>query len=381
MGEQRTAWERFRRWLGRRDEALPLAPEPETWAGRARDAYATMLREFSLSDSPLFCEHAPALPTDRRYAYLWPFGQALAATLAIASLPGDNDAALVRAARLGEAFFAHYWDTVAHSPGGCAYPLPTGGDKYYDDNIWIGIDLIDLWEATHEPRWRDDAARIFAFVIRAWDDDPAHPSPGGVFWAQPAANPTGDRNTVSTAPAAILALGLHAANGDAQYLAWAERLVGWVERTLRDPADGLYWDHLKLDGRIERTKWSYNQGTMIGAMTLLAQTTGSETWLARASAVADAALARYAADDRLWAQDPPFNAIFFRNLRVLGDALGDHDFYRPQLATYAERAWREGREGRNGLVNFGRRGRVELLTQAAAIQLFANLAGDGDRHL
>lgn len=379
MGERRSARERFGRWFGRGSEQYPA--EPQTWEGRARDTYDTMVREFGLSNSPLFREHAPALPTDRRYAYLWPFGQALAATLAIASLPRGDDGTLARATQLGEAFFDHYWDTSADPPGGVAYPLPTGGDKYYDDNIWVGIDLLDLWEATREPRWRDDAARIFDFVISAWDDDPAHPSPGGIFWAQPAANPTRDRNTVSNAPAAILALGLHTATGDKSYLAWAERLLGWVESTLHDPTDGLYWDHLKLDGTIERTKWSYNQGTVIGAATLLAQATGDNTWLDRARAIADAALARYADDDRLWAQDPPFNAIFFRNLRLLGDALGDHGFYLPQLATYAERAWRDGRERRNGLLHFGRRGRVELLSQAAAVQLFATLAGDDDRHL
>ncbi|CAA9557675.1 MAG: GH76 [uncultured Thermomicrobiales bacterium] len=375
MPERRQLGHLGTRWFGRRSRRDSPRPEPQTWAGRARDAYETMVREFGVADTPLFREHAPALPTDRRYAYLWPFGQAFAATLDIAVLGDKDAAALARAETLADAFFAHYWDTASRPPGGTAYPIPPGGDKYYDDNIWLGLDLIDLWRATGEGRWRDNAARIFAFVSSAWDDDPRHPSPGGIFWAQPAANPTRDRNTVSNAPAAILALHLHEATGKPTYLDWAERTFAWVERTLRDPSDGLYWDHLKLDGRIERTKWSYNQGTMIGAATLLSRATGDDVFLDRARLIADAALAYYAADERLRAQDPPFNAIFFRNLRLLGDALGDHSSYRPLLTAYAARAWREGRDPRTGLIGFGRRGRVELLHQAAATQLFSLLAG------
>ena len=369
------------RWLGRGREQRPILPEPNSWAGRACNAYAAMVREFGHPDEAMFREHAPAVPIDRRYAYLWPFGQALAATLDIAALPDADTTTLARAEQLGKAFFAHYWDTASAPPGGTAYPIPPGGDKYYDDNIWVGLDLIDLWLASGDERWRDDAARIVAFVTSAWDDDPRHPSPGGIFWAQPAANATRDRNTVSNGPAAILALRLHAATGDKQYLRWAERLFGWVEATLRDPTDGLYWDHIKLDGTIERTKWSYNQGTMLGAATLLGQATGNDRFLARARAIADAALARYATGDRLWAQDPPFNAIFFRNLRLLGEVLDNHEWYRPALAAYAARAWTTGRDPRTGLIGFGRRGRVELLHQAAAVQLYATLAGIGAEDL
>jgi hypothetical protein len=340
-----------------------------------------MVAEYSINGSPLLREHAPALPTDRRYAYLWPYGQALAATIAVAGLAGADRAVLDHAERLGAAFFAHYWDRSEQPPGGCAYPLPTGGDKFYDDNIWIAIGLMDLRRVLPDGRWRDGAARIFDFVVSAWDDDQTHPSPGGIFWAQPAANATRDRNTVSNAPAAILALELHAATGDEHYLDWAKRLLGWVEQTLRDPADGLYWDHLKLDGRIERTKWSYNQGTVIGALSLLWRTTGDGEALERARTLADAALAHYAADDRLWRQDPPFNAIFFRNLGILGDTLDDHRFYLPHLGDYAERAWAEGRDKRRGLIHFARGGRTELLVHAAGVQVFAQLAGLADRRL
>lgn len=351
--------------------AANTGPPPTSWADRARDAQAALLRAFAIPGSDLLRERAPALPTDRRYAYLWPFGQALAAALDLATLAGDE--AALRQARLFGTAFDYYWDADAREPGGASYPLPDGGDTFYDDNLWIGLALSGLYRATSAPRWLDGAARVFDFVAGAWDDDPGHPSPGGIFWAQPAANPSRDRNTVSTAPAAQLALYLYAATGERRYLDWAHRTFDWVERTLRDPTDGLYWDHLALDGTIERTKWSYNQGSMLGAAALLREATGERDYLARARAIADAALARYGRDDRLWAQDPTFNAIFFHNLHLLGDISNERRFYRPALTTYAERAW-AGRDPRSGLIGFGRGARVDLLNQAAAVRLFATLA-------
>ena len=349
-------------------------PPPESWTGRAHAAQATLLRAFAVPGSDLLRERAPALPTDRRYAYLWPFGQALAAAIDLALLTHD-EAALRQARAFGIAFFAHYWDDDNPETGGASYPLLEGGDTFYDDNLWIGLALCDLYRATGEPQWLDGAARIFDFVSGAWDDDPQHPHPGGIFWAQRRANPSGDRNTVSNAPAAQLALYLHAATGERRYLDWARRTFDWTERTLRDPADGLYWDHVKLDGTFERTKWSYNQGTMLGAAALLGEALADDTGRARAHAraIADAALARYGDGAALWAQDPAFNAIFFHNLALLGGLIRDHDFYRPALAAYAARAW-AGRDGRSGLIGFGRGARVELLTQAAAVRLFAILA-------
>jgi len=359
--------------------APPPGPPPESWTGRARDAHTALLRAFAVPGTDLLRERVPALPTDRRYAYLWPFGQALAASIDLGLL--THDAAALRQGRVfGRAFFAHYWDDDAPESGGASYLLPEGGDTFYDDNLWIGLTLCDLQRATGEPEWLAGAARIFDFVIAAWDDDPRHPHPGGVFWAQARANPTRDRNTVSNAPAAQLALRLHAATGERRYLDWARRTFEWTERTLRDPADRLYWDHVKLDGTIERTKWSYNQGTMLGAAALLGEATGARAPLDRAIAIADAALARYARGDTLWGQDPAFNAIFFRNLALLGDFLGDHAFYRPALTALAERAW-AGRDRRGGLIGFGRGRRVELLTQAAAVRLFATLAASEEERL
>jgi hypothetical protein len=370
-------WRAIRRGLrGERAGAQDTAEgSPATAAERAAAARAALERHFARDDVALYREHAPAAPLDRPYAYLWPFGQAWMAALDLAAL-GDAGA-LERARELRGSFFAHYWDADLRPPGGAAYPVTAGGgDVYYDDNAWIGLALARLAELARDESAVADAARVFAFVASGWDDAPDHPAPGGIFWTmQPHIR---DRNTCANAPTALLALRLHAATGEPAYLEWGRRLVGWVERTLRDPADGLYWDHIKPDGTIERTKWSYNQGTMIGATALLARFDDDAALLDHALEIARAALAHYGEGDRLWAQDPAFNAIFFENLHRLGEVAGDHDFYRAALAEYAGRAWAEGRDPRTGLYGFGRRGRVVLLTQAAAVRVLALCAGIGE---
>jgi uncharacterized protein YyaL (SSP411 family) len=360
---------------GPRRPAGTAAAAPETWQARAREAYAAMQARFPTDDGALYRERAPARPWDRRYATLWPFSQALAATLAVAALPDGDPAALARARLLGRSLFAHYWDDRATPSGAASYPLSRGGGhKYYDDNIWLGLDLVELHRATGERRALDDAARVFAFVVGGWDDDPAHPAPGGIFWTQAPSNVTRDRNTVSNAPAAELALHLYALTGDRGYLDWAERTFAWVERTLRDPADGLYWDHIRLDGGIERTKWSYNQGAMLGAAALFHRSTGDRAWLERARQIAEASLRFYGTDDRLWAQGLAFNAIFFHNLHLLAATLDDDALCTPALRAYAERVWARGRDAASGLFRLGRGGRAELLDQAAAVRIFALLA-------
>ena len=105
---------------------------------------------------------------------------------------------------------------------------------------------------------------------------------------------------------------------------WADRMLAWVHVAMRDPADGLYWDHVGDDGRIDPTKWSYNQGNVIGAELahhrLEAEVRPdfpvvASAPLARAEAVAVAALDHYdTAPDGWSGQGLPFNAVFVRTL-------------------------------------------------------------------
>ncbi len=261
-----------------------------------------------------------------------------------------------------------YWDGTSNPPGHDASVVPPygkGSEKYYDDNAWIGLGLLRAARVTGDASMLDTAQRVFRFIALGWDTNTTDPHPGGVFWTQASNNH--DRNTVSTAPSAELALRLHELTGNADYLVWATRMHDWVNATLRDPADGLYWDHVSHDGAIDTTKWSYNQGNVIGVRLLLGDVAGAE-------AITAAALGYY---ERVgyFGQDPAFNAIFFRNLFALADVSDDEQLRRAITAAaqqYAEVAWEQHRTSADLFV-FGSDA-ARLIDQAALVQIFGLLA-------
>lgn len=275
---------------------------------------------------------------------LWPLSQVLAASVDLAHLTGEWDdvdviVGVLGRYRVGEAFAA----------------LPGDRIRYFDDNAWVALALL-------QAGWIEHARALFPFLAAGTDRR------GGVLWVEGSSS----RNTCSTGPAAQVAARLHLLTGDERYLDYADRQLRWLDSTLRSP-DHLYWDHVDGQGRIEQTIWSYNQGTPLGAHVLLHRITGDRAYLDRARYTADAALDRFAEEDRWWVHPPAFNAIFFRNLLTLQDLAGtprDLDV----LDRYLERAWEEGRDPRTGFFTAGGIGSYDgrpTIDQAALVQLFA----------
>jgi len=315
-------------------------------AARARRAYGTLNRIYLDSGSGDYRQ----TPHGRVGSHAWPFSQALAATIEVARLGGSHSetshAVPRRLRKLDGRFRVHG-----------VYRAAPGGDVYWDDNEWIAQDLLD-WDAIHRSSSaRRKAARIFGAVTRAWDNHSGKVCPGGVQWAEVPGND--DRNTVSTANGAVVGLRLYLLTHRAEYLRWSQRMIAWVESCLRN-SDGLYGDHIGGDGKIDRTEWSYNQGSMLGAYWLLYRATGDETNLTRAEAIADATLAGFRGK---WSREPAaFGAIFFRRLVDLAGADGRQD-YVAAARRYAAHLWRGPRS--------------QLFAQAALVQVYAALAARG----
>lgn len=337
---------------------------------RAVTTYVALQQSFYLPKLGLYSETAPP-SADQPIAFHWPYSQVMNATLDLAALPDLG--ARFRADLAGRLQGSiAYWDERAEPPGyasGVLPPLGKGGDLYYDDNAWTGLALVRHHQITGDQATLARARQIFDLLVSGWDNDPAHPAPGGIFWVRAEWNR--DRNVVSTAPAAILGLELFRLTAEPWYYDWALTMYDWVEANLRAP-NGLYWDHIDLAGTIERTHWSYNQGTMIGAAVLLYEVTGHTPFLRRAEAIAGAAL-DYFNGDRLLRQPAAFNAIFFRNLLRL-EALTADPRYRRALEDYAGRIWDGYRDPRTALVRLDPEQPYALLDQAAAVQVFAMLA-------
>jgi predicted alpha-1,6-mannanase (GH76 family) len=312
-------------------------------ARRAQLAWAAMRQDYLDTHSGLYRRAIGS----HAAAHAWPFSQALAGTLAVARLTRSTAVRREVSSRLASL------DRRFRRHG--LYRAQPGGDVYYDDNEWIALDLLDqqpLHPSTSAVR---KAMRIFRAVADAWNADPTKTCPGGVRWTAAPGNE--DRNTVSTANGAVVGLRLYALTHRPFLLAWSTRMLGWVDACMLAP-DGLYWDHLRKDGSVDTTEWSYNQGSMMEAYRLLYLETGDAADLTRAESIADVTLAAFG--QRWSSGEPPiFAAIFFRRLLKLARLTG-HRGYVTAAQKYADWLWTARRTG--------------LLNRAALVQVYAALA-------
>jgi Glycosyl hydrolase family 76 len=339
---------------------------------RAQLSYQVMQQHFYLQGSGLY--------RGTPYAFLWPFSQALAATVSLANEPGMSGAYSrdlhVRLYGLrtyldgsnSDAPDGTFTSTLAAFDGTVAPPTGAGGAKFYDDNEWVGIELARLYDLTHDPTVLQSAEQIMAFVMGGWSTDPQLACPGGVPFSNAATNT--DRNTVTDGPAGELAVRLYQITGSAQYLQFAQTAYDWVRRCLL-LANGMYADHIRSQGFVDQTLWSYNQGSMIGAGTLLYQATGNASYLGEARQTATAALG-YFTVQRLLLENPFFASVYFRNLLYLDSVTRDPPGKKLPQA-YVDYMWQNLRLS-DGLFLSGSPSAPGLLTQAAVIQIYALLS-------
>lgn len=363
------------------------------WSARAEASWKALQKYLAADDgSGLYRERYPVEDDDPTYSYEWPFSQAHGAALDLTGMDRGGSRHR-RALAAHQKSQEHYWSEAGSTglPGYASGPMPPyagGGDFFYDDNEWVGLFDIQT-HLMHGSRFAvRRAEQIFDLVVSGWDDDPSHPYPGGVFWTQ--APWSSDRNTVSNMPGAQLALRLHQLTGKRRYLDWALTMRNWTNEHLQRP-DGLYHDNVKLDGSIDRTIWSYNQGVPVGVATLLHLVTRRREHLSEAQRIARAALAFYAEPDpqregmtRLQSQPVFFNSIFFKNLLLLESVTGGRS-HREAMARWADWVWNERRDAETGLFRFGTEATsgeetTEMIEQAAMVQTFAVLAWSPRRY-
>ncbi len=284
-----------------------------------------------------------------RMAPLWPASQVLAAAVDLAALTGDltDTLALVRgleAYRSGEAYA----------------PTPGARRRYFDDNAWVGLALLQLHLFTGEDEHLEAARRIFRFL------QGGRGRTGGVRWVEG----NSSVNTCASAPAAELAVRLFMLDGDPGALTFAEDAMRWIDRKMRLPT-GLIADH-EHRGKIDRTVWSYNQGSTLGANALLYRANGSDVELEDARRTAFSSLGHFSGE-ALWAHPPVFNAVWFRNLMAL-DALAPVPGFDQAFDAYLERVLAAARDPATGLFTAGGIGSYDgtaTIDHAGLVQLLA----------
>lgn len=315
----------------------------------------------------------------KRYSYLWPFSGSLSAVAAIwdARLDPRFGQVLEQQVRPG---LEMYFDSV-RTPAAYSSYLNTApaSDRFYDDNIWIGLDFTDLYRLTRDPRYLEQAKLVWRFIESGIDDQLGY----GIYWCEQKKN---GKNTCSNAPGSVYAAKLYLVTGDSSYLRTAVRLYEWTRTNLQDSTDGLYFDNKSLDGTIGRAKFAYNSGQMMQASAFLYRLTGEEHYLREARRLAAACYEHFFAapsqPGRRYRVFTPGN-VWFTAIMVRGfiELYGiDYDRrYIDAIQENLDQAWTNGMREENGLFNDNWTGQTRneskwLLTQFAMAEMYARLA-------
>lgn len=316
---------------------LVLAPARANYLTKATQATDYIQRAFYDPKAGLYRAASPADPKALPYDFMWANGlQFSVLTQAARYQPAKYRAPLYAFTKGLE----KYWDRDAAVPGFDAYfSSPNGDDKYYDDNAWLVLDFVEAYDATQDARFLDWARRTQHFVLSGYDQKLG----GGLYWHQQKRD---SKNTCINAPAAASALELYRISGRPEDLSWAQGLYTWTNLHLQDK-DGLFFDNLKLDGTIEKTKWTYNSALMLRSNIGLWRALKDPKYLREAQRISDAALARWVQPGGAFRDDARFNNWLSEALLLTYQASGDLR-YLNAVRRHADFGYRFVRDARDG---------------------------------
>lgn len=148
-------------------------------------------------------------------------------------------------------------------------------NDFYDDMEWQALACLRAFELTKDPDYKATADLLWADIKLGWNEQQG----GGIAWRK---SQRSYKNTPANAPAAILAARLYVLDRNPDDLAWAQKIYTWEKAKLVDPASGLVWDGLNRlgDGQTDKDwRFTYNQGTFIGAGVALYRATQQASYL------------------------------------------------------------------------------------------------------
>lgn len=164
-----------------------------------------------------------------------------------------------------------YWNDKGPVPGYDVLPGPKDVDRYYDDNAWMAMALVETYEVLNDTKYLDWAEQTLQYVLSGEDEKLG----GGIYWKEAEKS---SKNTCSNGPSVAAALAVYGHRKKPQYLDAAIRNYAWCKLRLQDPVDHLYWDNVHLNGMVEKTKWTYNSGLMLRSAVELFRATGRDDY-------------------------------------------------------------------------------------------------------
>jgi len=368
--------------------------EPNSNLDRARQTLDSLYLNYSVDNSSLLRENYPfdeqhtvtylaseeQANIPNQFSYLWPYSGTFSAVNALFEATHDKKYKKLLDSRVLPGL-EEYFDTQRVPNAYSSYiRTAPASDRFYDDNVWLGIDFTDTYQMTQEPKYLDKAQLIWKFIESGTDSILG----GGIYWCEQKKE---SKNTCSNAPGSVLALKLFKATNDSSYFEKGKKLYEWTQRNLQDSTDYLYFDNIRLDGKIGKAKFAYNSGQMMQSAALLYQLTKNPIYLKDAQNIAKECFNYFFTDFT-----PATNEEAFRMLKK-GDIWftavmlrGFIELYRiDKDKTYVNAfnkslsyAWDNARD-ENGLFNTDLSGKSKdqkkwLLTQAAMVEMYSRLA-------
>ncbi len=285
--------------------AVTVAAQENTYRKEMKLLQSVIQKNFYDSAAGYYKEVVLPKPTDNPYSYLWPVCAMYQAVHEIEKLEKQTDLMHPMLCIIRD-----YYDSAPPAPGYASYIMKLkGGDRFYDDNQWIGITSMDAYNNNKEAQYLNIGKEMYNYMMTGFDTVLT----GGLYWQE---NRKVSKNTCSNGPGIILALQLYQATKQKTYLDTALLLYNWVNRNLKT-SSGLYYDNVNVKNQ-NITKWifSYNSGTMLQANLYLYACTGNKIYLQEATAIADSSLTFFYGNgkfrDNYW-----FNAVLLRGYQHL----------------------------------------------------------------
>jgi predicted alpha-1,6-mannanase (GH76 family) len=152
---------------------------------------------------------------------------------------------------------------------------------YYDDMEWLAISSLRAYEITKDVEYLNVANELWGYIKLGLHTN-------SFQWSEACPD---CRNTPANTPAVIFAARLYRVTGNAADLQIAKDVYAWVKSILVDPVSGAVWDKYDAGtGVVSKSRYSYNQGTFVGAALELYKITGDMTYMSDAIKTADYAI-------------------------------------------------------------------------------------------
>ena len=262
-------------------------------------------KHFFIDSNRYYKETAVPEKDGRPVSFLWPLCALWQADNEMEKIQGGNN---LLSTDFG--IIQQYRNSLPPAAGYASYPMEKGGgSRFYDDNQWIGIAAMDVYQRTGKKQWLQTGREIYRFMMTGYDTITG----GGLYWQE---DNKKSKNTCSNGPAIVLALQLYQATKEKAYLDTALLLYNWVNLHLQLPS-GLYGDNIStITGAVDKKAYSYNTGTMLQSAVYLYECTSDKKYLQQANAIADSSAAYFLAN-QAFKDDYWFNAVLLRGYQHL----------------------------------------------------------------